>query len=52
MKKTTLNVDVSLEEKEKIDILRNKHAINISRFVKNAINQKYNELEKNEKDNN
>ena len=43
-KKTTLNIDISIEEKRKIDILRNDHAINISRFVRNALNKKFEEL--------
>ena len=45
-KTTTLNITISLEDKKKVEALREKHAINISKLVQNTIHETYEKMEK------
>lgn len=38
--------ELTEEEESMIKVLRNRHALNMSKFLKNCIRDKYNEVEK------
>ena len=48
-KKLGMYIELTEEEFEKIQSLRNKHAINITRFLKNCLCDKHRQLEDGEK---